>query len=112
MHDAVIGITIRDKEIAVRSHNNVTRPIESIPGSVVASDPFLSERQKLFSVHGEFVDHVAVSIGDPDEPIPVDVDAVRVHEQTVTPAPLEFSLTIENEDRRVGAPEQENRSFA
>ena len=66
----------------------------------------------MFSVDSEFVNHVVLSVRDPEETFTVEIDAVRFFEQAITPGFLEFPLAVENKYRRIRCAEQVDRPFA
>src|SRR5262249_9122378 len=57
------------------------------------------------------INHVGVSIRQPEISFAIKVDAVCIRKQTVTPRFLKLTIAVENQDWRIRCPEDENRSF-
>ena len=112
-HNPGVLITIGDIDVAIGCDENVAGPIEQVVRSVVALDASLPQRHKELSFRSELVNHVLYSVRNPDEPITIDMDAVRpLAELTVAPVSNEFSLRIDNDDGRIGLPpEKKNVSL-
>src|SRR6266571_3993334 len=85
-HDARVGIpavSVRDKDVAVRSGDDVRRPVEGV--RTVPGDSGLAEGQQDLSVGAELDDLVTFSVfsirvRDPHIAATVHMDAVRKHE--------------------------------
>src|SRR5688572_2429601 len=112
MHDAMIVVAICNENVTVRGDENIAWTIERVLGGIVTLDSLGPEGHQLFSVHAVLVDHLAVSVGDPDKTKPVNIDAMRVCEQVVTPSVLELSFTIEDQNLRTGSTEYQDGSLA
>src|SRR5947209_7849425 len=96
-HNPGVLITIGDVDVAIWCDENVAWSIEQVVRSVVTVDTSLPKRHEELSFRSELVNHVLYSVRNPDEPITIDMDAVRsLAELTVAPVSNEFSLRVED----------------
>ena len=102
-------MSVRHEDITVCSNGHVGRTVERVHGFVVAGHAFLPERHQLLSVSRVLVNHMGVSIREPEIPFTVQIDAVCIGKQPIAPGFLEFSITVKNKNRRIGGPEYEDR---
>ena len=100
------------KKIAVRGNGDIAGAVEQVHRVIVAGHSLFAERHKLFPIDRKLVHHVIGPIRNPEEPLTIEIDAVCLLEQTITPALLKFSITVVNKDWWIGRPEQDDRSLA
>jgi hypothetical protein len=96
VNDTVIAVTVRNEDVAVPSNSNVAWAIKGLGLTVVASNALCAKCLDLLPVHGELVNHLVVSVTDPDEAFTIDIDVVEIEEQALTPGVLELALTVED----------------
>jgi hypothetical protein len=102
-------VAVGNEDVAVLSDGNVGRAAEQVVAAT--GDARLAERHQELAVRTEFEDLVALAlrhhrVGYPDVAVPIDSDAVGLHEHAVAEALHHVAGPIESEDRRIRAVER------
>src|ERR1051325_2968133 len=91
LNDAVIVVTVGDKNIAVRRDEGVAGPVEGSVRGVVAFHTLGPDRHNLFPFLREFVFDLTIPVADPYKSKAVHVDIVIIDEDSRSPRIHEFS---------------------
>src|SRR5438128_2069351 len=111
LHDPRIDVAVRDKDLAVRRDGDIGRAVERV--GTVARDAGLAERHQQLTVARVLEDLLpfavaGAAVGEPEESVTIDPDAVLPDELLVSPALEHSAIGIELDDRRLCAMEREH----